>query len=67
MHSFYGHARSRISQEVQKSHPVHSTMEKLNDRTSIDFARSTNHNYQSSEALTQLMEKNRIESRGPWI
>ena len=37
-------------------------MEKLNDQTSIDFARSTNHNYRSLEALKQLMEKkNRIE------
>ena len=36
-------------------------MEKLNDQTSIDFARSTNHNYRTLEALTQLMEKKRIE------
>lgn len=37
-------------------------MEKLNNQTSIDFARSINHNYRSLEALTQLMEKkNRIE------
>ena len=37
-------------------------MEKLNDQTSIDFARSTNHDYRSLEALRQLMEKkNRIE------
>ena len=37
-------------------------MEKLNDQTSIDFARSTKHDYRSLEALRQLMEKkNRVE------
>ena len=37
-------------------------MEKLNDQTTIDFAKSTNHNYHNLEALTQLMNKrNRIE------
>lgn len=37
-------------------------MEKLNDQTSIDYARSTNHNYRTLEALKQLIEKkNRIE------
>ena len=37
-------------------------MEKLNDQTFIDFARSTNHDYRSLEALRQLIEKkNRIE------
>ena len=37
-------------------------MEKLNDQTTIDFTRSTNHNYRSLEALKQLMTKrNRIE------
>ena len=32
-------------------------MEKLNDQTSVDFARSTNHDYRSLDALRQLMEK----------
>ena len=37
-------------------------MEKLNDQTTIDFAKSTNHNYHNLEALKQIMEKrNRIE------
>lgn len=37
-------------------------MEKLNDETTIDFTKSTNHNYNSLEALEQLMTKrNRIE------
>ena len=37
-------------------------MEKLNDQTTIDYARSTNHDYRSLEALQQLIEKkNRIE------
>ena len=38
-------------------------MEKLNDQTTIDFARSTNHNYcRNLDALKQLMDKkNRIE------
>ena len=37
-------------------------MEKLNDETTIDFTKSTNHNYHSLEALKQLMTKrNRIE------
>ena len=37
-------------------------MEKLNDATTIDFAKSTNHNYRSLEALKQIMSKrNRVE------
>lgn len=37
-------------------------MEKLNDQTTIDFAKSTNHNYHNLDALKQLMDKrNRIE------
>lgn len=32
-------------------------MEKLNDQTTIDYARSTNHNRRSLEALQQLIEK----------
>ena len=37
-------------------------MEKLNDQTTIDFARSTNHNYRNLEALKQLLYKeNRME------
>ena len=37
-------------------------MEKLNDETTIDFTKSTNHNYHNLEALKQLMTKrNRIE------
>ena len=37
-------------------------MEKLNDQTTIDFAKSTNHNYHNLEALKQLVDKrNRIE------
>ena len=37
-------------------------MEKLNDETTIDYARSTNHNFQNLDALTQILEKrNRIE------
>ena len=37
-------------------------MEKLNDQTTIDFARSTNHNFRNLDALKQLMEKqNRVE------
>ena len=37
-------------------------MEKLNDQTTIDYARSTNHDHRSLEALQQLIEKkNRIE------
>ena len=36
-------------------------MEKLNDQTTINFARSTNHNYRNLDALKQLMDKNRIE------
>ena len=37
-------------------------MEKLNDQTTIDFAKSTNHNYHNLEALKQIMEKrNRIK------
>lgn len=30
-------------------------LEKLNDQTTLDFARSTNHDYCSLAALTQLM------------
>ena len=37
-------------------------MEKLNDETTVDFAKSTNHNYHNLQALKQLMTKrNRIE------
>ena len=37
-------------------------MEKLNDQTTIDFAKSTNHNYHNLDALKQLLNKrNRIE------
>ena len=37
-------------------------MEKLNDETTVDFARSTNHNYHNLQALKQLMTKrNHIE------
>ena len=37
-------------------------MEKLNDQTTIDFARSTNHNFRNLDALKQLLvKKNRIE------
>ena len=37
-------------------------IEKLNDQTTIDFARSTNHNYHNLDALKQIMQKrNRIE------
>ena len=37
-------------------------LEKLNDQTTIDFARSTNHNYRNLEALKQLLQKkNRME------
>lgn len=37
-------------------------MEKLNDQTTLDFAKSTNHNYHNLDALKQLMQKrNRIE------
>lgn len=37
-------------------------LEKLNNQTTLDFARSTNHDYHSLAALTQLMQKrNRIE------
>ena len=37
-------------------------MEKLNDQTTIDFAKSTNHNYHNLDALKKLMDKrNRIE------
>ena len=37
-------------------------MEKLNDETSIDFARSTNHRHENLDALKQMMaKKNRIE------
>ena len=37
-------------------------MEKLNDQTTIDFAKSTNHNYHNLDALKQFMNKrNRIE------
>ena len=32
-------------------------MEKLNDQTTIDFARSTNHNYRNLDALKQLIYK----------
>ena len=37
-------------------------MEKLNDETTINFARSTNHNFHQLDALKQLMQKkNRLE------
>jgi len=37
-------------------------LEKLNDMTTIAFARSTNHNYRNLDALKQLMQKkNRLE------
>ena len=37
-------------------------MEKINDQTTLDFAKSTNHNYHNLDALKQLMQKrNRIE------
>ena len=37
-------------------------MEKLNDQTTIDFARSINHNYRNLEALKQLLyKKNKME------
>ena len=32
-------------------------MEKLNDQTTLDFAKSTNHNYHNLDALKQLMQK----------
>ena len=58
IHAYYGHARSRISNFTQQG------MEKLNDQTTIDFAKSTNHNYHNLDALKQLMDKrNRIEQR----
>ena len=37
-------------------------MEKLNDQTTIDYAKSTNHNFKNLDALTQLLQKrNRVE------
>lgn len=37
-------------------------MEKLNDQTTLDFAKSTNHNYHNLDALKQLIQKrNRID------
>ena len=37
-------------------------LEKLNDQTIIDFAKSTNHDYCSLAVLTQLLQKrNRVE------
>ena len=37
-------------------------MEKLNNETTINFARSTNHNFHNLGALKQLIQKkNRIE------
>ena len=37
-------------------------MEKLNDKTTVYFARSTNHNYHNLDALKQLLlKKNRLE------
>lgn len=37
-------------------------MEKLNDETTIDFTKSTNHNFRNLEALKQIMTKrNRTE------
>jgi len=36
-------------------------MEKLNDMTTIDFAKSTNYNYRNLEALKQIVAKrNRV-------
>ena len=37
-------------------------LEKLNDQATVDYAKSTNHNFRNLEALTQLLQKrNRIE------
>ena len=41
---------------------IQQGIEKLNDQTTIDFTKSTNHNYHNLEALKYIMEKrNRIE------
>ena len=34
-------------------------IEKLNDKTTVDFAKSTNHNYHNLQALKQLMTKHK--------
>ena len=36
---------------------IQQGMEKLNDQTTIDYARSTNHDYRNIEALQQMIEK----------
>ena len=42
---------------------IQQGLEKLNDQTTVDFARNTNHNHRNLDALRQLMQKkNRVES-----
>jgi len=43
-------------------------MEKLNDATTLDFAKSTNHNYRNLEALRQIMTKRNCHTfTGLWM
>ena len=62
MHIFANHVPEFLSKYGNLVMYTQQGMEKLNDETTINFARSTNYNFRNLDALKQLLQKkNRLE------
>jgi len=61
--SYFLSTCSRISKNINQF--TQQGMKKFHDQATLDFAKSTNHNYHNLDALKQLMQKhNRLEDFG---
>ena len=57
MHIFANHVPEFLSKYGNLVMYTQQGMEKLNDETTINFARSTNYNFRNLDALKQLLQK----------